>query len=153
MIFIIGEDDEGNVIVTTTSSVGKSDQLIFWPERVLQQIREIARIVTKFGEIIGNISRNVPYQDAVEKYIDLLSMPSESLNDFVKSLERLELNNLEIEEPQREMHDKRKNNSRTTIRTWHQSKNTLKYKPYELRIYNKLLIVFSIKIFLTILAQ
>lgn len=152
-MFVIGEDDKGNVIVKTTSSVGKSEQLIFQLGIILLQIKEIERIFPKLIEITGYISRDVPYQKVAEKYMGLLSMPSESLNDFAKSMVRLAVNNMEIEGPQRETHYKRKTNSRTTIRTWHQSKNTLKYKPYELRIYNKLLIVFSIKIFLTILAQ
>ncbi len=137
MIFVIGVDDKGDVLVKTTSSVGRSDQLIFLLEEVPPQIREIARIVAKWAGTIGYISWNVPYQDAVEKYTDLLSMPSESFNDFAKSMERLVVNNLKIEGTQRETHYKRKISSRTKIQTWQQPKNTLKYKAYELRIYNK----------------
>lgn len=137
MMFVIGEDDKGNVIVKTTSSVGKSDQLIFWLEEVPLQIREGARIVAKLAETIGYILRNVYYQDVVEKCTDLLSMPTESLDDFAKSMERLAVNNLDIKETQRETHNKRKINSRTKIQKWQQSKDTLKYKAYELRIYNK----------------
>lgn len=125
MMFVIGEGDKENVIVKITSAVGKSDQLIFLLGIILQ---------------------------IEEKYMDLFSMPSESLNDFSKSMERLAVNNVDIEGTQRETHYKRKINSRTKIRTWHQAKNKLKHKPYELRIYNKLLIVLSTKIFLTILA-
>lgn len=137
MIFIIGEDDKGNVIVKTTSGVGKSDQLIFWLEEVPTQIKEIARIVAKSAGIIDYISRNVPYQDAVEKYTDLLSMPSESFNDFAKCMERLALNNLDIEGTQRETHNKGKSITGRRFKKWQQSKDTLKYKAYELRIYNK----------------
>lgn len=50
MIFVIGPDDKGNVIVKCTSSVGKSDQPIVWTERVPPQIREMARTVKKVAE-------------------------------------------------------------------------------------------------------
>jgi hypothetical protein len=43
MMFVIGEDDKGNVIVKKTSSVGKTEQLIFLIERIPLQIRESAR--------------------------------------------------------------------------------------------------------------
>ncbi len=151
-MFVIGKDDKGNVIVKTTSAVGKSEQLIFQLGIILLQIKEIERIFPKLIETIGYISRDVPYQEVVEKYMGLLSMPSESLKDFTKSMERLAVNNVEIEGAQRETHYKRKINSRTKILTRHQSKNKLKHKPYELRIYNRLFIVLSTKIFLTILA-
>ena len=84
MIFVIGEDDNGNVIVNKTFGVGKSDQLIFLLEGVSAKIGEIARTVTKLVGIIDYISRNVYHQDAVEEYTNLLEMPSESLGAFVK---------------------------------------------------------------------
>lgn len=139
MIFVIGEDDKGNVIAKKTSSVGKSDQLIFWIERVPLQIREIARTVTKLVEIIGYISRNIPLQDAVEEYTNLLTMPSESFYDFVKSMRDLEVVVQENKNELREMYaPKRKNKDRIRIQSRQQG-GTLKYKRYELRIYSRLL--------------
>ena len=138
MIFVIGEDDNGNVIVNKTSGVEKSDQLIFLLEGVSAKIGEIARTVTKLVGIIDYISRNVYHQDAVEEYTNLLEMPSESLGAFVKmgtlGLEIQKNNNALIE-----MYAfKRKNKGRTRIRTWQQG-GTLKYKRYELRIYNRII--------------
>lgn len=138
MIFVIGEDDNGNVIVNKTSGVEKSDQLIFLLEGVSAKIGEIARTVTKLVGIIDYISRNVYHQDAVEEYTNLLEMPSESLGAFVKmgtlGLEIQKNNNALIE-----MYaPKRKNKGRTRIRTWQQG-GTLKYKRYELRIYNRII--------------
>lgn len=138
MIFVIGEDDNGNVIVNKTSGVEKSDQLIFLLEGVSAKIGEIARTVTKLVGIIDYISRNVYHQDAVEEYTNLLEMPSESLGAFVKmgtlGLEIQKNNNALIE-----MYaSKRKNKGRTRIRTWQQG-GTLKYKRYELRIYNRII--------------
>lgn len=138
MIFVIGEDDNGNVIVNKTSGVGKSDQLIFLLEGVSAKIGEIARTVTKLVGIIDYISRNVYHQDAVEEYTNLLEMPSESLGAFVKmgtlGLEIQKNNNALIE-----MYaPKRKNKGRTRIQTQQQG-GTLKYKRYELRIYGRMI--------------
>lgn len=138
MIFVIGEDDNGNVIVNKTSGVEKSDQLIFLLEGVSAKIGEIARTVTKLVGIIDYISRNVYHQDAVEEYTNLLEMPSESLGAFVKmgtlALEIQKNNNalIEMYEP------KRKNKGRTRIQTQQQG-GTLKYKRYELRIYGRMI--------------
>lgn len=138
MIFVIGEDDNGNVIVNKTSGVEKSDQLIFLLEGVSAKIGEIARTVTKLVGIIDYISRNVYHQDAVEEYTNLLEMPSESLGAFVKmgtlGLEIQKNNNALIE-----MYaPKRKNKGRTRIQTQQQG-GTLKYKRYELRIYGRMI--------------
>lgn len=142
MIFIIGEDDTGNVIVKKASSAGKTEQLIFLLERVPLQIREVARTVTKLVEIIGYISRNIPLQDAVEEYINLLCMPSESLDDFAKSIKNIKSLGVEIQKNNSaliEMYThERKNRARTKILTRQQG-CTLKYKRYELRIYSRLL--------------
>lgn len=139
MIFVIGEDDKGNVIVKKTSSVGKSDQLMFWFERVPLQIREIARTVTKLVEIIGYISWNIPLQDAVEEYTNLLTMPSESFDDFAKSIEDLAAEVRKNKNALREMYaPNRKNKDRIRIQSRQQG-GMLKYKRYELRIYSRLL--------------
>lgn len=137
MIFVIDRDDNGNVIAYKASCVGKSDQLIFWNERVLLQIREIARTVTKLVEIIGYISRNIPLQDAVEEYTNLLAMPSESLDDFLKSMEDLAVEVPKNKNALREMYvPKGKNKGRIRIQSRQQG-GTLKYKRYELRIYSR----------------
>lgn len=152
MIFVIGEDDNGNVIVNKTSGVGKSDQLIFLLEGVSARIGEIARTVTKLVGIIDYISRNVYHQDAVEEYTNLLEMPSESLGAFVK-MENLGVKIQKNNSVLIKMYaSKRKNKGRTRIRTRQQS-CTLKYKRYELRIYGKLIVMLATKIFLMILAQ
>ena len=54
-MFVINKDDKGNVIVKKTSSVGKTEQLIFLIERIPLQIREIARTMTKLAGIISHI--------------------------------------------------------------------------------------------------
>lgn len=89
MIFVIGPDDKGNVIVKCTSSVGKSDQPIVWIERVPPQIREMARTVKKLLTAMSIISKygfdqyqNV--RDAAKEYTD--PMPSESFDDLAKSM-------------------------------------------------------------------
>ncbi len=120
MIFVIGEDDNGNVIVNKTSGVEKSDQLIFLLEGVSAKIGEIARTVTKLVGIIDYISRNVYHQDAVEEYTNLLEMPSESLGAFVK-MENLGVKIQKNNSVLIKMYAfKRKNKGRTRIRTWQQ---------------------------------
>lgn len=142
MIFVIGEDDNGNVIVNKTSGVGKSNQLIFLLEGVSAKIGEIARIVTKLVGIIDYISRNVYHQDAVEEYTNLLCMPSESLDDFAKRMENIKSVGVEIQKNNNALIEmyapKRKNKGRTRIQTQQQG-GTLKYKRYELRIYGRMI--------------
>lgn len=138
MIFVIDEDDNENVIVYKTSSVGKSDQLLFLMEGVPSKIIEIAKTVTKLVEAIGYISRNIPLQDAAEEYTDLLTMPSKSLDDFAKSMEDLMVEVKDNKNALRDMYaPKRKNKDRIRIQTRQQG-GTIKYKRYELRIYSRL---------------
>ncbi len=138
MIFVIDADDNENVIVYKASSVGKSDRLLFLMELPASKIIEIAKTVTKLVEAIGYISRNVPLQDAAIEYTDLLTMPSESFNDFAKSMEDLMVEVKENKNALRDMYaPKRKNKDRIMIQTRQQG-GMIKYKRYELRIYSRL---------------
>ncbi len=138
MIFVIDEDDYGNAIVYKASSAGKSDEpIIFLTEGVTSKIKDTAKIVAKLVGIIGYISRNVPLQDAVEEYTDLLTMPSKSLDNFAKSMEDLMVEVKENKNALRDMYaSKRKNKDGIRIQTRQQG-GTIKYKRYELRIYSR----------------
>lgn len=136
MIFVISEDDKGNPIVHKVSNSGKSDCLIFLIEGVQPSIRAIAMAVTKVVKAVCYISRQVPYHDAAEEYTNLLTEPSESLDDFKKIMKSLGIeikkNNGALSIP------KRKSKDRIMIQTRQQG-GILKYKRYELRIYSRLL--------------
>lgn len=142
MIFVIGPDDKGNVIVKCTSSVGKSDQPIVWTERVPPQIREMARTVKKLLTAMSIISKygldQYQYvQDATGKYTNPFDMPSESLDDFAKNMRDSAVKVQKNKDALREMYaPKGKNKDRIRIQTRQQG-GTLKYKRYELRIYSR----------------
>lgn len=138
MIFIIGEDEKENIIINKTSSAGKADQLIFLLEGVQSRIREIARTVIKLVRIIDYISQNVPHQDAVEEYINLLNIHSKSLDDLAKSMESLGVEIQKDNSAPIKMYIPEKNKGRARIQTRQQG-CTLKYKRYELRIYSRMI--------------
>lgn len=116
MVFVACEDDKGNVIIKTTSSIGKMDEGII----ILKQVQYSV------------------FQESVEEIANLLCMPSESLDDFAKSMESLGVEIQKNNNALMEMYTPgRKNKARTKIQTRQQVKSTLKYKRYELRIYVK----------------
>ena len=58
MIFVIGEDDKGNVIVSKASSVGKSDQINFAEYTFTRRCRRIHKFVNRaFGVEIKKNNR------------------------------------------------------------------------------------------------
>lgn len=110
MIFVISEDDKGNTIVHKVSNSGKSDCLIFLLEGVQSSIRAIAMAVTKVVKVVCYISRQVSYHDAAEEYTNLLTEPSESLDDFKKIMKSLGVeikkNNRALSIPKRKSKDR-----------------------------------------------
>ncbi|MDE6052764.1 MAG: hypothetical protein K2G55_03180 [Lachnospiraceae bacterium] len=143
-MFVIDEDDQGNVIIKTTSSVGRTDQIMFLTIEDLLNNQELLREIAKWIKKM----RQAPelqvstFQDIVEEYMNCLNMllnhVVEKIAEAAKSIKRL-IEIQEIKKIQRETYvHKRKYNGRIEIRTQQQAKRTLKYKRYELRIYTNL---------------